>query len=81
MSDPTEEYIYVWQVLDEDGRWGTIAAEIPGIAPPTPLVFRDRSLADHTRGVALRHGRGVNRTVRLARYAHAETIEQIEAQR
>lgn len=67
--------MFVWQVFDDDGRWGTIAAIAPG-GTVMPLVHRDRKTAEWMRPLAINGSR--SHPVRLARYDIADVLEQHE---
>lgn len=71
--------MYVWQVIDEDGRWGSIAAALPlNDGPPTmmQLVSRSRLVATQLMApVARQHAAASGMEVRLARYVLAEVVE------
>lgn len=79
MSDAQRDAVqalYVWQVFDLDGQWGTIAAELPGLPGVTPFVFRSARLAGQVADIARGHGRATGRSVRLVRFDEAAVLEE-----
>jgi hypothetical protein len=77
---PETGALYAWVEVGPDGREGTIAVitDLPEFAGrPITLVFRERRIADAMRGYALAHLLTSGHTVRLVRFARAETIEEI----
>lgn len=71
--------LYVWQELEPEGLWGTIAAVfIPGLEA-APLVTRSREIAaNQFAGLAEAHQQASGRPVRLARYDFARELRRIE---
>ena len=71
-----EDNLYVWQVFDADGRWGTIATVIPAFGSAAPLITRDEKIArSHYGSIARSHGMKVGRRVRLAQFTFARVLE------
>lgn len=69
--------LFTWQVLDTDGKWGNIAAVIvPGMSA-TPLIVRDRQMADRFKPIAAAHQLATGKRVRLARYDFDRELEVI----
>lgn len=76
---PINDDLYVWQVFDHDDRWGIVAAAILELAGLTPLVTRNRAMAEGPFAeLASSHRKVTGRPVRLARYALAEVIDPTE---
>lgn len=75
--EPDRSQLFAWQVLEADGRWGSIAAVVlPGMTA-TPLIARSRQMADRFRGLATAHQLSSGKRVRLARYDFAREEEVI----
>jgi hypothetical protein len=69
------EPLWVWQVVDTDGRWGTVAAIVPQMEDfgTIPLFTRVERIARENYGpVAKAHGKAIGREVRLHRFDFTE---------
>jgi hypothetical protein len=70
VTTATPEPIYAWQVLDDDGRWGTIATQIPDVGYGV-LETRDEALArGPLSGIAALHAGRTGKPVRLHRFLY-----------
>ena len=72
------EALYAWIVEEADGSEGIIATIIPTLGmEASPLVTSQRRIADLLRPLALAHGKGVGRPVKLVKYDAAEVLELV----
>lgn len=76
LEPPPYPTLYLWQVLDDDDRWGLIAALIPGLDVAGPLITRSRDVAENEfASLAEAHRRATGKQVRLSRYDHSGTLQ------
>lgn len=75
MGRHMEQALYAWQEQEPGGRWGTIAAFIPGMGTTSPLVFRTHQSALLVRAVAKAHQRASGNRVELRVFKFAGTVE------
>lgn len=73
MSDGSE--LYVWQVLETDGRWGIISATLAPDMGQMPLLHRNRDIAARFGPIAQLHAERTELPVRMARFQFSEVIE------
>lgn len=73
---PPDEPLYAWQTLDDDGRWGIVAAVIPGVGGG-PLIARDLMAIDRLGLLAIAHHDRTGQRIRKVRYELTEVLREV----
>lgn len=76
MNAAEQPPLWAWMVQEADGRWGIIAALIPGLGP-SQLVFGSEKTAQVARPVAVSHHMNSGRPVRLVRFEGLAVVEEL----